>query len=471
MVTMLPPTADDREIWSCSDERIAIVDHEGWIIGLSEGTCTVTVQSVNNPLVTADIKVTVNDPNKVNAILLSQTEMVIPIGSGDISLVTMLPENATNKEEVWVSSDPTIATVDEEGWICGVSEGSCIVTVYSVANPSVFASINVTVTDPKKVREIKLSKYEMNLLVGTNDISYVTMLPLTAENIEEVWTSSNPAIASVDRWGNVYGVSAGSCVVTVISISNPSVKADIKVTVHNPPPPHVTTTTTTTTTTLTTTTTTATTYTSTTSSTSSTTTTTTTTTSTTTTTEPVVPPTEHLIQTINGVTYVDGILIVNKTYSLPADYGVTEMNPIALESFQKLASDAALLGLKIECTSGYRSYEWQETIYNNYVASDGVLNADTYSARPGHSEHQTGLAIDVNSISNDFIGTPECEWLAQNAHRYGFIIRYPEGKEQYTGYQYEPWHIRYIGVDAATAVYNSGLCLEEYLGIDSYYRY
>ncbi len=533
-VTMLPLTVTDyRDIWSCSNEKVAIVDNEGWIFPLSEGECIVTVQSINNPAVTAHIKVTVKDPNKVNTIKLSKSEITVPVGGGDISYVTMLPANATNKKEKWVSSDPTVATVNEEGWIVGksegkctvtvysladpnvyaainvtvtdpnkvtairlskseialpvggsdvsyvtmlpanaankselwsssdtsvatvsedgtitgISEGTCIVTVYSRSNPNVHASVNVTVTDPSKVREIKLSKYEMNILVGTNDISYVTMLPKTALNVEEVWTSSNPAIASVDRWGNVYGVSAGSCIVTVISKANPSVKADIKVTVHNKP---IIVTSSTTTTTVTTTT-----Y---------------TTTTTTTTAQPVVPPAQHLVQTINGATYIDGIIVVNKTYGLPENFAVTELNPLALSSFNKLSSDAALLGLNIRCSSGFRSYATQQTLYNNYVASDGVAAADTYSARPGHSEHQTGLAIDVNSISDDFLGTPECEWLAKNAHRYGFIIRYPKGKEDKTGYRYEPWHIRYLGVETATAVYNSGLCLEEYLGIDSVYK-
>ena len=532
-VTMLPLTVTDyRDIWSCSDEKVAIVDNEGWIFPLSEGECIVTVQSINNPAVTAHIKVTVKDPNKVNTIKLSKSEITVPVGGGDISYVTMLPANATNKKERWVSSDPTVATVNEEGWIVGksegkctvtvysladpnvyaainvtvtdpnkvtairlskseialpvggsdvsyvtmlpanaankselwsssdtsvakvsedgtitgISEGTCIVTVYSRSNPNVHASVNVTVTDPTKVREIKLSKYEMNILVGTNDISYVTMLPKTALNVEEVWTSSNPAIASVDRWGNVYGVSAGSCIVTVISKANPSVKADINVTVHNKP---IIVTSSTTTTTVTT---------------------STATTTTTTTAQPVTPPAQHLVQTINGATYIDGIIVVNKTYGLPENFAVTELNPLALSSFNKLSSDAALLGLNIRCSSGFRSYATQQTLYNNYVASDGAAAADTYSARPGHSEHQTGLAIDVNSISDDFLGTPECEWLAKNAHRYGFIIRYPKGKEDKTGYRYEPWHIRYLGVETATAVYNSGLCLEEYLGIDSVYK-
>jgi len=445
-VTMLPATADKREIWSCSDESIAVVDNEGWIVGMSEGVCTVTVTSFNNPAVKADIKVTVKDPNKVSSIRLTKTDMRLPIGGGDISYVTMLPANAYNKAEIWVSSDPRVATVSDEGWVYAVSEGSCVVTVYSKANPAVSASINVTVTDPSKVAEIKLSKYEMNLLIGTHDISYVTMLPRTATNIDEVWTSSNPAIASVDNWGNVYALSEGTCTVSVISKANPAVKADIKVTVRSKPviPPPATTTSTTTSTTTTTTTTTA--------------------------TAPVPTVTTRLIQNINGATFVDGILIVNKTYELPADYPTGALNPNALAQFNKLTEDAAKLGLSIKCSSGYRSYKDQERIYNNYVAIDGIVKADTYSARPGHSEHQSGLAIDVNSIDYTFLNTPECDWLAKNAHKYGFIIRYPLGKEAYTGYSYEPWHIRYLGVDTATAVYNSGLSLEEYLGITSAYK-
>ena len=444
-VTMLPATADKREIWSCSDESIAVVDNEGWIVGMSEGVCTVTVTSFNNPAVKADIKVTVKDPNKVSSIRLTKTDMRLPIGGGDISYVTMLPANAYNKAEIWVSSDPRFATVSDEGWVYAVNEGSCVVTVYSKSNPAVSASINVTVTDPSKVAEIKLSKYEMNLLIGTHDISYVTMLPRTATNIDEVWTSSNPAIASVDNWGNVYALSEGTCTVSVISKANPAVKADIKVTVRSKPviPPPATTTSTTTSTT---------------------------TTTTTTATAPVPTVTTRLIQNINGATFVDGILIVNKTYELPADYPTGALNPNALAQFNKLTEDAAKLGLSIKCSSGYRSYKDQERIYNNYVAIDGIVKADTYSARPGHSEHQSGLAIDVNSIDYTFLNTPECDWLAKNAHKYGFIIRYPLGKEAYTGYSYEPWHIRYLGVDTATAVYNSGLSLEEYLGITSAYK-
>ena len=312
-------------------------------------------------------------------------------------------------------------------------------------NPAVKADIKVTVKDPNKVSSIRLTKTDMRLPIGGGDISYVTMLPRTATNIDEVWTSSNPAIASVDNWGNVYALSEGTCTVSVISKANPAVKADIKVTVRSKPviPPPATTTSTTTSTT---------------------------TTTTTTATAPVPTVTTRLIQNINGATFVDGILIVNKTYELPADYPTGALNPNALAQFNKLTEDAAKLGLSIKCSSGYRSYKDQERIYNNYVAIDGIVKADTYSARPGHSEHQSGLAIDVNSIDYTFLNTPECDWLAKNAHKYGFIIRYPLGKEAYTGYSYEPWHIRYLGVDTATAVYNSGLSLEEYLGITSAYK-
>lgn len=178
---------------------------------------------------------------------------------------------------------------------------------------------------------------------------------------------------------------------------------------------------------------------------------------------------EHEVVEEDGLTYIDGILIANKTYSLPADYdpGASEE---ALAAFDEMAADAAAEGLNIYISSGYRSYYDQERIYNNYVAEDGQEIADTYSSRPGHSDHQTGLAFDLNSIDDSFGYTPESDWVAVNAHRYGFIIRFPEGKEEYTGYQYEPWHIRYLGVDKATEVYESGLSLEEFLGIDSEYK-
>ncbi|MBO4493328.1 MAG: D-alanyl-D-alanine carboxypeptidase family protein [Ruminococcus sp.] len=471
MVTMLPATADKTEKWKSSDESIATVNFEGWISAVSEGICTVTVQSASNPEITADIKVTVTDPTRVRELKLNKSEMIIPTGGQDLAIVSMLPANAVNKGEIWISSDEDVATVSKEGLISGIAPGSCIVTVISKSNPDVKAEIKVKVTDPKQPLGIKLTKYEMDILAGTLDISFVNTLPDTAVPITEVWVSSDPGVASVDRWGNVYGVSEGSCIITVSSMDNPDIRADIQVKVHSKPVTTTTTTVTTTTTSTTTTTTITITTTATTSTYTVSDTSTAETTTVSTTSAPIVSTAaEHLIQVHDGVTYIDGILIVNKTYSLPKDFAPGELSENAAENFVRLSSDARELGLNIVCTSGYRSYESQEQIYNNYAAADGVLKADTYSARAGHSEHQTGLAIDVNSISDDFIGTPECEWLAQNAHKYGFIIRYPKDKEEYTGFSYEPWHIRYVGEDTATKIYESGLSLEEYLGIDSCYK-
>jgi len=166
---------------------------------------------------------------------------------------------------------------------------------------------------------------------------------------------------------------------------------------------------------------------------------------------------------IVGPTYIDGILIVNKKYALPVDFGGT--NHDAINALYELQNAASLVGFSIPLLSGYRSYYTQQTLYNNYVNVDGKELADTYSARPGFSEHQTGLAFDVGNIDDNYGDTPEGIWLKNNCHLYGFIIRYPKGKEHITGYQYEPWHIRYLGIEHATNVYNKGVTLEEYLRI------
>ena len=167
-------------------------------------------------------------------------------------------------------------------------------------------------------------------------------------------------------------------------------------------------------------------------------------------------------------TYVDGILIVNKSYPLSADYD-PGLQPITKDAFQKLSDAAAQEGLDLYIGSDYRDYAYQVKIYNNYCEIYGSEQADSFSARPGYSEHQTGLTIDCNTIDDAFGDTPEAAWLAQHCADYGFIIRFPQGKEDVTGYQYEPWHIRYVGVDIAKEIQKYDLTLEEYLGVDSVY--
>ena len=174
------------------------------------------------------------------------------------------------------------------------------------------------------------------------------------------------------------------------------------------------------------------------------------------------------IEIKDGVTYIDGMIIVNKTYSLPRDFGSGE-DPQALEAFYQMQNDAAADGLSLYIISGFRSYNTQSFTYNYFCNDRGKEQADRVSARPGHSEHQTGLAFDINSTSYAFTDTPEAKWLAENCNRYGFILRYPEGKEDITGYAYESWHIRFLGTEKAQEIAKSGLTVEEYLGITSKY--
>lgn len=254
------------------------------------------------------------------------------------------------------------------------------------------------------VESISLTFYSVTLQTGQSKMPIVTMLPENASDKSEIWTSSDTDIATVDDMGRITAVSEGSCTVRVTSAQNPDVFAEVEVTV-----------------------------------------------------------------TAGAqITYIDGILVVNKTYALPADYN-PGVNADAQAAFDRMQADAAAEDLNIYISSGFRSYDYQAGLYQRYVDKDGKAEADRYSARAGHSEHQTGLAFDLNSIDESFANTKEGKWVSQNCYKYGFIIRYPSDKEDITGYKWEPWHIRYLGEETAKAVYDSGLCLEEYLGITSEY--
>lgn len=178
--------------------------------------------------------------------------------------------------------------------------------------------------------------------------------------------------------------------------------------------------------------------------------------------------------------------LTNKELSLPPDYEPEDLvqpdvvwGPIsnyrylrveAAEALEDLFNDASEEGFTLYGRTGYRSYQAQEEIFINFVNNHGYQEARTFSAKPGQSEHQTGLAMDITSesvdyrLSSDFGDTEEGQWVGENAHHHGFIIRYPREKEEVTGYIYEPWHLRYIGEDLATEIYESGLTMEEYFG-------
>lgn len=181
----------------------------------------------------------------------------------------------------------------------------------------------------------------------------------------------------------------------------------------------------------------------------------------------------YTIEKKDGIYYVNNILVANKTYDLPSTYNPGDLLPEFKLAFETMKEAASKDGVSLTVVSGFRSYGYQTTLYNNYVNRDGKEAADRYSARPGHSEHQTGLAADFNQVSDAFGETKAGRWLASNCWKYGFILRYPKGKENITGYMYESWHFRYIGdTDITKQLYNNGnwLTLEEYLGIDSKYQ-
>ncbi len=276
----------------------------------------------------------------------------------------------------------------------------------SEPNEPIEPSVPTFAVPEKKPESIVLTAYNVTLSVGDSFMPIVTMSPANVSDKSEIWVTSDASVATVNGYGRITGNAVGTCTVTVSAKANPSVFATVSVTVN----------------------------------------------------ERVEP---ELI-------YINGILIANKSYPLPSDYN-PGVDPTAQSALTDMIVAAKTDGLTLWMRSGFRSYETQKTLYNGYVKRDGTAAADRYSARPGYSEHQTGLAFDLNSLSQSFADTAEGKWLAEHCYEYGFIIRYPKDKESVTGYMYEPWHVRYLGVETAKSVYDSGLTLEEYLGITSVY--
>ena len=183
------------------------------------------------------------------------------------------------------------------------------------------------------------------------------------------------------------------------------------------------------------------------------------------------------INIINNPNKID--ILVNKQNKLPEDYIPIDLEPInsdytigmqylrheAKINFEEMCKKAKNDGYYIKAVSSFRSSDYQEKLYNNYCIEKGIEYADMCSARKGHSEHQTGLAVDIADNFddyNEFANTKEFNWIKDNAFKYGFILRYPKFKTDITGFKYEPWHFRYIGIDIANYIYNNNIALEEY---------
>lgn len=180
---------------------------------------------------------------------------------------------------------------------------------------------------------------------------------------------------------------------------------------------------------------------------------------------------------------LDTLMLVNKYYKLPSDYvpddlvnvstkyawgdaGSKQVREIAYNAFLDMWNEAQNDGFYLMINSAYRSYQSQEKVYDDYMKKRGERYADTIAARPGSSEHQTGLSLDIfsknNSNKNTFKDTEEALWLKDNAHRFGFTLRYPEDKVNITGYGFESWHYRYVGIEAATYIYENNITFDEY---------
>lgn len=200
---------------------------------------------------------------------------------------------------------------------------------------------------------------------------------------------------------------------------------------------------------------------------------------------------EATIQMVDGVPTVTNptelTVVVNKNRALPADYIPPDlvepnvpfpfdekvekrmMRAEAAGALEKLFAKAKEQGIELYAVSGYRSYRTQKSLFDTYVKTQGAEHAAAYSAVPGKSEHQTGLAMDVSGadaktrLEESFGATPEGKWLAANCAQFGFIIRYLQGKEDITGYAYEPWHLRYVGKAIAEDIMSRGITLEDYL--------
>lgn len=205
--------------------------------------------------------------------------------------------------------------------------------------------------------------------------------------------------------------------------------------------------------------------------------------------QPPEPEQPEELPTYDTTTPSSLTFIANKTHPLPADYvpaglitpdvrlrlspGAEQMQfrSTAHGELKEMFAAAKADGVTLVFGSGYRSYSLQKQFYDSYVARDGQAAADRYSARPGTSEHQTGLAFDVTSPSQTchleicFENTTEGKWMAKHAHKYGFVLRYPNGKETVTGYQYEPWHFRFVGKELAAKIHAQSTTLEEFFDI------
>lgn len=173
----------------------------------------------------------------------------------------------------------------------------------------------------------------------------------------------------------------------------------------------------------------------------------------------------NILVLVNKYNVLQSDYVPKDLETISSKYGTGKLRKEARIAFEEMCENAKKDGITIYAGSGYRSYSYQKSLYNTYVAKDGKVAAETYSARPGYSEHQTGLAMDIKNALWSYIDKTDKEytWLINNSYKYGYILRYPEGKENITGYMYEEWHYRYVGKEVAKEIYELGITYDEYI--------
>ena len=431
-VSTKPEGSEYALSFESSDTSVATVSLDGVVTGVNPGKTEITVSSGG---LTATVEVTVRK-DIIDSLSVSLSALALDGGEEHTVSISYTPSDAKDVNIVWKSEDTETATVDENGVIKGVNTGETIITVTDTVTGK-SADVKVTVNGLELPSSMTFDKESVTLEVGEKYESVLCFTPEDITNTSAIFYTTDSSIASVTNEGIITAKGEGNCTIEAYYENDNRLVAYLEVTVIDSfpitdpetssapkPAPKP---------------------------------------------EPVPNPDDfHTIEEIDGITYVDGIMIANKTYTLPADYD-PGVHPEAQAAFDEMQAAASEDGISLWVLSSYRSYYDQEAIYNRYLQWDTKEVVDTYSSRPGHSDHQTGYTFDVNSLEQSFEYDPAGQWLADNCYKYGFIIRYPKGKEDSTGYMYEPWHIRYIGVEFATKVTTSGLSLEEYLGITSVY--
>lgn len=399
------------------DTSVAEVSDDGEISAVGRGETTVVVYNEEYG-VSKEVSVKVRP--LLEKLSFAEGFAEIAVGERYVPQLELFPDGVRDTQVELKTSNDLVAAIVGDG-VVGKASGDAFVTA---TNKSSGKSTTMLVRVVRPAASVRVDKTAVSLYEDQYAEVNAEVFPENADNTDVLWTSSDEGVAKVNvvakGKARIEGVSEGKCTVRAASADTPGVYAEIEVTVSK---------------------------------------------------RQVTKPPQQT-ENISKETYINGILVVNKTYGLPKNYneggGLTAETAAAFEEMKKAAAKD---GISLRIASGYRSYNHQKRLFEGYLTRRGQSReyVETYSARPGHSEHQAGVAIDVNMASDAFLGTPAQKWLDKHCVEYGFIIRYPEGKQQYTGFKYEPWHVRYLGKENAEKVSSSGLCLEEYLGITSEY--